>query len=179
MFRGVQPPARTTDELIAHSKYIVEGTITDLEPGFWESEPATLLTVAVSRMVVPETIEDPVLHTPPSRTVYLAYPLARFTIGGHGFEKGDPAYPPLPSVGDSVLFFEPFMAHTTRRVVFRPMADKILFASPGGAVKSNHYRQTWTQDNDRSVPDSFSDLAEAVARSRSFQVIDTGSGSGS
>ncbi len=175
-----QPPSETLDDLVSNARYIVEGVVTDREQGFFIDEPMTLLTLRVSRIVAPKQGDNilPRFRTPVTNVLYVAYPSARFTIGGHGFAKGDPSYPPLPEIGDSILFFELTLALDVDRLVFRPDADKVLVQSPGGTLDPDDYQKEWIETHNRGVPATLEEVAEKVAQDRAFESIrSTGSGS--
>lgn len=158
------------DELIENAHYVIEGVVSAREPGFFLDEPMTLLTLEVARMAVPEEADrlPPHHRTPRACTLYVAYPSARFSIGGHGFAKGDPAYPPLPEVGDSILFFELTVALDVDRLVFRPEADKLLVSSPGRSIDPEHHRYAWSER--RAVPRTLEAVTRAVAEKRTFEI---------
>lgn len=120
-----RPADETIDDLVRNARYIVQGRVVASQVGFFDSEPATLLTLHVRHMARPEKNA----RTEASEFLRIAYPYAEFRIGEHGFLKGDPSYPPVPSVGDRVLFFDFTVALDADRTVFRPEADKILVSS--------------------------------------------------
>ncbi len=173
-----QPPSEALDQLISNARYVVEGVVTSHEQGFFLKEPMTLLTLDVSRMRSPRVDDTlpPRYRTPMTNVLYVAYPSASFTIGGHGFAKGDPAYPPLPGIGDSILFFVFTLALDVDRLVFRPDADKVLVQSPGGELDPEHYRYEWVKRRDRVVPRTLGEVAEMVAQDRPFESFSTAGG---
>ena len=163
----------TTDQLIGNARYVVEGVVRSQEQGFFFDEPMTLLTLAISRIAPPKSEDNlSASHlTPMTEILYVAYPSARFNIGGHGFAKGDPAYPPLPKIGDKVLFFEFTLALDVERVIFRPAADKILVETAGRALNLKDYQRTWGKRLKREIPISLKALADKVTENRAFHAI--------
>ncbi len=168
-----QLPSGSVGDLVSNAHYVVEGVVINREQGFFMDEPMTLLTLDVSRIAPPKAEEDVIARnrTPMTNALYVAYPSAHFSIGGHGFAKGDPSYPPLPKVGDSILFFEFAVAIGVDRLVFRPDADKVLVQSPGGTLDPDDYRSEWIEAHNRVVPSTLDEVAEWVALDRVFEVV--------
>jgi len=125
-----RPPDGSLEELILHSRYIIRGRLIAQQLGFFDTEPATLLAIRVSHMVLPD--EAP--RTKVSAILYVAYPSAEIRIGEYGFFKGDPSFPPLPDVGDEVMFFDYGVALDAGRRIFLPESDKILVRLTGGEI---------------------------------------------
>lgn len=164
------PADDTLDDLITNSRYIVRGTVVHRQQGFYDGEPASLLTLQVESLVRPADKA----RTPVTRTLYVAYPHAAFRIGEHGFYKGDPSYPPLPAVGDTVLLFHYTVALDAERTVFRPEADKILVQGASGELVVS---PAWREHSEREVPQQLTDVMDRILSER--HVVDMEEGAGS
>lgn len=89
----------TLDETISRAGFIVEATVRELQPGFYEGVPGNLLDLQVTK-----TYHD-VEASPRPAHLYLFFPVGDFKAGKYHFCKVDPGFPPLPGVGDHVYFF--------------------------------------------------------------------------
>lgn len=183
---GVFGPHASTADMIANSLYIIQGVVTAAEEGFFETDPATLLTLRVSRISEHANLSDEdsygefegvPFRSPVVPILYLVYPSARFSIGGHGFGKVDPSFPPLPEIGDEILYFSVTPAATKDRLVFKPEdgGHVILVQKPGSDIDPEQYQSSWVERG-RAVPRSIDELAEIVRQRRGFKTIETATG---
>lgn len=89
--------AHDLKELATSSRGIYRGTVVASGVGFVDGDPATLLEVQVDETVKP----SPEIST--DGMLYVAYPVAEFSVGVVRICKSDERLAAVPKVGDSIL----------------------------------------------------------------------------
>lgn len=113
------------EKLVDGAQRILRGVVRSVEPGFYTSLPASLLTIEVE-----EGFGESV---PPDVTrIYLAYPTAHFAIGPYRFCLGEKSY--LPAAGDRVLFFDALGPRDREGRFFATQRRQVFFEDGAGGL---------------------------------------------
>lgn len=92
-------PSRNLDELVTNAQAVLQGTVVDIEGGFFAGNPGLLLQVRVDERLKPSER----FWTGPY--VYVHYPVGEISFGSIRICKTDDRWPPPPTVGNRVLLF--------------------------------------------------------------------------
>lgn len=121
--------AHNLRELAASSRGIYRGTVVASEMGFADGDPATLLAVRVDKTIKPasEISSDGVL--------YVAYPVAEFSVGGVRLCKSDERLTAVPKIGDSILVFPLSGPLNEERNLIYPFQQEVMVQRHNGALE--------------------------------------------
>ena len=125
--RIVPKPNRSLRDLVTHSEAILRGHIVDIEAGFIDGLPSSLLQIEVDEE--PRTAPGVAAGGP----VYLAYPFARFRVGETSFCTGiETSY--QPQIGDGVFLFLYERPLDEESVLLIPELEEMFFEVDGQLV---------------------------------------------
>jgi hypothetical protein len=142
--------------LVRNSLGIYRGTIVASGPGFADGDPATLLAVRVEKTIKPssEIATDGLL--------YVAYPVAEFSVNGQRICKSDERLPEVPKVGDGILVFPLNDPLNEEKNLIYPYFQEVMVQRRDGKVA---LPDKWSKD---VALENASSLDEIEARVRSF-----------
>ena len=121
-------PDDTFQGVLKNAPAIVRGRITDLTPGFYKGDPATLLTVEVEKFLRRSR------QFSRQRVIYVVYPYARFGIGDVNFCKQDSSFPYRPALEDRIMLFPYGSPGDASQQLVRPDSRELIFESTGGRL---------------------------------------------
>jgi hypothetical protein len=115
-------PNRTLADLVDRSRSILSGRVTQVEQGFFDGLPYSLLQITVNEALRAASGE------PAPHVVYAAYPYARFVIDDEVYCTGmTDAF--APSAGDRVLFFVYDDSLDSDVPLYAPKLEELAFES--------------------------------------------------
>ena len=129
--------AHDLKELAASSRGIYRGTVVASEMGFADGDPATLLAVRVDETIKPasEISTDGVL--------YVAYPVAEFSIDGVRICKSDERLAAVPKIGDDILVLPLSGPLNEEGSLIYPFQQEVMVQRHDGAL---HIPGKWRKD---------------------------------
>lgn len=150
---GDPPKASSFTQLVENSLGAYLGTVERHHPGFWQSQPGTLLRVRLDQSWSPSSKLEV------GNFFYVFYPAGEFEAGGYRFCPDDPRYPTLPSRGSRILVLPSYPPIDEGRSVIYPYVEEIFVEDPEGLWKAP---LRWRGELERRGVETFSDLLQGV-----------------
>lgn len=151
--RGRQ--ASSITDGLEHAGSIYAGRIVEIEVGFRDGVPESLLAVKVT-----QTFKGKLYSA--SETIYVFYPQARFSVGSAVFCNRGPRADYTPQVGDSIILMPAYVPLeteapvATNQVVFYVSEEEMILGREARVILPRRF------GNDRLATKSFDDLTAAI-----------------
>lgn len=147
--------AHDLQSLVEKSFGIIRGTVVDREVGFVDGDPATLLAVRVEENIKPSS------EISSEGLLYVAYPVAEFTVDGVRICKSDPRLLAVPKEGDSILLLPLSRPLNAERNLIYPQSQEVIIEKRGGALD---IPAKWAVDDTLRKASSLSEVGRIIKR---------------
>lgn len=121
---------KTLPAAVRTARGIVRGRVVAVTQGFFGGDIGSLIDLEVEETLKAAT------GVARGKRLRLYYPAASFRAGSFAFCKADPAYPPLPEIGDDLLVIHRRPPLDEGRSILLPEPDGIFVQKPGGKVQA-------------------------------------------